>query len=46
MPWRETSVMDERLQFVMAYQAGEVGMTELCRVAGISRKTGYKWLER
>lgn len=46
MPWRETSVMDERLQFVMAYQAGEVGMTELCRSAGISRKTGYKWLER
>jgi len=38
--------MDERLQFVMAYQAGEVGMTELCRAAGISRKTGYKWLER
>jgi transposase InsO family protein len=46
MPWRETCVMDERLQFVAAYQAGKVGMAELCRAAGISRKTGYKWIER
>jgi len=38
--------MDERLQFVAAYQAGKVGMAELCRAAGISRKTGYKWIER
>jgi len=38
--------MDERLRFVMAYRAGETGMTELCRAAGISRKTGYKWVER
>jgi len=38
--------MDERLRFVMAYETGEVDMTELCRLAGISRKTGYKWIER
>jgi len=46
MPWRDTSVMEERLQFVKAYAAGEAGMAELCRSAGISRKTGYKWVER
>ena len=46
MPWRETSVMDERLRFVRAYRAGETAMTELCRQAQISRKTGYKWVER
>lgn len=42
MPWRETSVMDERLEFVKCYEAGEIGLAELCRSAGISRKTGYK----
>ena len=46
MPWRETSVMDERLQLVRAYRRGEVAMAELCRQAGISRKTAYKWVER
>jgi hypothetical protein len=36
MPWKECSVMDERLQFV----------AELCREFGISRKTGYKIFDR
>jgi putative transposase len=41
MPWKECSVMDERLQFVGRRLAGEA-MAELCREFGISRKTGYK----
>ena len=41
MPWKECSVMDERLQFVARRLAGEP-MAELCREFGISRKTGYK----
>src|SRR5215467_13399329 len=45
MPWRECSVMDERLQFVARRLAGE-SMAELCREFGISRKTGYKIFER
>ena len=45
MPWKECSVMDERLQFVARRLAGEA-MTELCREFGISRKTGYKIFER
>ena len=45
MPWRECSVMDERLQFVGRRLAGEP-MAELCREFGISRKTGYKIFER
>ena len=36
MPWRECSVMDERLQFVARRLAGEA-MAELCREFGISR---------
>jgi len=36
MPWKECSVMDERLQFVARRLAGEP-MAELCREFGISR---------
>lgn len=46
MPWRETSPMFERAEFVREYLAGEESMSALCRVYGISRKTGYKWVER
>ena len=45
MPWKECSVMDERLQFVARRLAGE-GMAELCREFRISRKTGYKIFDR
>jgi transposase InsO family protein len=45
MPWKETSVMDERLRFVARLLEGEA-MTDLCREFGISRKTGYKIFDR
>ncbi len=45
MPWKESSVMDERMRFVIRLKDGE-SMTLLCREFGISRKTGYKILER
>jgi transposase InsO family protein len=41
MPWRECSVMEERLRFVARLLDGE-GMSDVCRQFGISRKTGYK----
>jgi transposase InsO family protein len=45
MPWRETSVMEDRLRFVARLLEGE-GMSEVCRDFGISRKTGYKIFNR
>ncbi len=45
MPWKECSVMDERLSFIARHLEGE-GMSDLCREFGISRKTGYKILAR
>jgi transposase InsO family protein len=45
MPWKECSVMEERLRFVARLLEGEA-MTEVCREFGISRKTGYKIFER
>jgi transposase InsO family protein len=45
MPWKECSVMDERLRFVARLLDGEA-MTDVCREFGISRKTGYKIFDR
>ena len=45
MPWKECSVMDERLRLVSRLLDGET-MTEVCREFGISRKTGYKIFNR
>jgi len=45
MPWKECSVMDERLRFVGRLLDGEA-MTDVCREFGISRKTGYKIFDR
>jgi transposase InsO family protein len=38
--------MNERVKFIARYLAGETSMTELCEEFGISRKCGYKWVER
>jgi transposase InsO family protein len=45
MPWKECSVMEERLRFVARLLDGEA-MSEVCREFGISRKTGYKIFDR
>jgi transposase len=45
MPWKESSVMEERLCFVARLLDGEA-MTDLCREFGISRKTGYDIFDR
>ncbi len=45
MPWKESSVMEERLRFVARLLDGE-GMSYVCRSFGISRKTGYKIFNR
>src|SRR3546814_19265102 len=45
MPWKEFSCMDVRLRFVVRHLDGEE-MARLCREFGISRKTGYKIVER
>ena len=41
MPWKETSVMDERMKFIGRLLSGEK-MSPLCREFGISRVTGHK----
>jgi hypothetical protein len=38
--------MDQRTQLIADYLRGTLGVTELCALYGISRKTGYKFIER
>ena len=45
MPWKASSVMEERLRFVARLLDGDA-MTDVCREFGISRKTGYKIFDR
>jgi putative transposase len=46
MAWAETCSMKAKARFCMAYEAGEVSMSELCRRFGVSRKAGYAALAR
>lgn len=46
MPWNQTEPMNERIKFIAGYLEKEDSLTDLCDRFGISRKTGYKWIER
>ena len=46
MPWKETSPMKERLRFVVLALEKNTPISTLCKLFGISRETGYKWLNR
>lgn len=46
MPWKSLSVMEERIRFVILASHDGVNISLLCRAFGISRPTGYLWLNR
>ena len=46
MPWERKTVDNQRREFVARVVMGEESVSALCREYGISRPTGYKWLER
>jgi putative transposase len=46
MPWKETCPMDQRVAFIGDWLRDEWSISDLCQRYGISRKTGYKWLDR
>ncbi len=45
MPWKDKTVKELREEFVIAAKESK-NFSSLCREFGITRKTGYKWLER
>lgn len=46
MGWREVSVADQRLEFVMLASLAGANKSALCARFGISRQTGHLWLRR
>lgn len=46
MPWRMSSVTEQRWEFVKRAQPRKEPLARLCREFGISRPTGYLWLRR
>jgi putative transposase len=46
MPWREVKPMDQKIRFISDFLNGYFNIAELCIRFGISRTTGYKWINR
>ncbi len=46
MPWLETAPVEQRERFIADYRLDLYSMTELCQRYNVSRKTGYKCLDR
>jgi transposase len=46
MPWKESRIVDQCLQFLSSYQKEEMSVSELCREFGVSRPTGYRRINR
>ena len=46
VPWKNVSPEMEQIQFIERWQEGRVSFVALCRTFGISRKTGYKRIQR
>src|SRR5277367_5496771 len=46
MPWKVSCIVDQRLQFLSSYQKEEMSISDLCREFGVSRPTGYRWINR
>ena len=46
MSWEGVTVVDQRVRFIGEYLKGFFPFSELCVQFSISRKTGYKWVQR
>lgn len=46
MPWDARSVEEERVRFLAKWRERDWSFAQLCREFGVSRKTGYKFLQR
>src|SRR5665213_245102 len=46
MTWRTRNEQDEKVRFIGNWLSGEYSFTELCERYEISRKTGYKLIDR
>ncbi|WP_299257939.1 helix-turn-helix domain-containing protein [uncultured Aquimarina sp.] len=46
MPWKSTTTMEQKIEFICEWCAGKYTITELFRSFEISRPTAYKLISR
>ena len=46
MPWKETTTMEQKVEFICEWRTGKYSITELCKAFEISRPTAYKFISR
>jgi transposase InsO family protein len=46
MPWKEQTIMEQKIEFICEWRTGKYTITELCRSFEISRPTAYKIIFR
>ena len=46
MPWKETTIMEQKIEFICEWKTGKYTITELCKNFKISRPTAYKIIAR
>ena len=46
MPWKDTTAMNEKIEFISEWKTGLYSISELCRNFDISRPTAYKIIQR
>lgn len=46
MPWKESTTMEQKIEFICEWRTGKYTITELCKSFEISRPTAYKLIDR
>ena len=46
MPWKERTIMEQKIEFICEWRTGKYTITELCKSFDISRPTAYKIISR
>jgi transposase InsO family protein len=46
MPWKDTTIMEQKIEFICEWKTGKYTITELCKNFVISRPTDYKIIAR
>ena len=46
MPWKDTTAMEHKIEFIHEWLSNQYTVTELCEAFGISRATAHKYIRR
>lgn len=44
MPWKESRILNQRLQLLSSNHKEEMSLSHLCREFEVFRPTGYRWI--